>query len=191
MKKIFTIFIAIAMMLALSGVGSAAAPNNDGVVDVLYIGWNYYGIYHDMGYVNGGTYVDGTVNHTYIARESGEISADIIEAIENSDAEVIIVDMFFSEYMNEANPDFMNALAAKNNESETYFISVWAEDWYTGESFAPDYFAIRDTAAQTSGMTNYSSQTAWFNAMGQNGITSATDSFDNYLLLIESIAPYF
>ena len=189
MKKIFTIFIAIAMMLALSGVGSAAAPNNDGVVDVLYIGWNYYGIYHDMGNAPNNTY--GFVNHTYIARESGEISADIIEAIENSDAEVIIVDMFFSEYMNEANPDFMNALAAKNNESETYFISVWAEDWYTGESFAPDYFAIRDTAAQTSGMTNYSSQTAWFNAMGQNGITSATDSFDDYLLLIESIAPYF
>lgn len=190
-KKILAIFVALAMMMSLAGVASAAAPNNDGVVDVLYIGWDYYGMYSDMGNALNDTYGNGTINHTYIARESGEIDQDILDALEDTTAEVIVVDMFFSDYMNTANPDFMDALAAKNNSGDFFFISVWAEDYYTGESFAPDYFDIRDTRAETTnGNVTNTPEKAWFDAMGTD-INSSTNSFSDYVTLMSSIAPYF
>ena len=78
--------------------------------------------------------------------------------MESSD--IVTFEMIFSPQMFAYNPELEYILFEEFDGSEAVFISTLSDDWLTGNSYAPDYFVVRDNAAES---PNYADATEFLN----------------------------
>jgi|GEM_PF-3108612 len=175
MKKIFTIFIAIAMMLALSGVGSAAvppAPPTFGIlhqpVDILYVYPSYMndpyqafpnGTNGTLTFHSGNVQVSIPYTITYVNGYDDDIwsnsSSEFMACVNSnfSGYEWVFMDMV-NLYQGDVGIAYANANAASPS---TKFITVRTAD-YGGNNFMPNFFTILQNESFTAAYsTNYDS----------------------------------
>ena len=199
-KKILMAAIAVMMIFSIAPLASAGSGlTEDDPIEILYIGWQWeYGGMNgtSMGHFPGATdywisdyvFEMGGVwfKHTYLELDTfndpyfGNLNGSFWAA----DYNLLIVDMFFSETMNSWNTYFLDTLEANFENSSTLTVSIFSEDYLTGESAAPLYFDVRDTPADT--VPSVFSET-FFEALDESEASVLYADWDMYTFILSEI----
>jgi|GEM_PF-4700931 len=133
------------------------------------------------------------INHTYINLDTWNYSStdtvpsEAVTAVTNFNGDLLIVDMFFSPIMNDRHSSFVNATIASGADNK---VSIFSEDWNTGESSAPDGFQVRDTLAESLNTTNVPFTMMFFHGLQQTGASAVSANWGQYEDIIAYVAPY-